>query len=258
MSLTLSPSSPPTHRHHEAHHLRWGGVHGYNPYVSTSLTLPFLAATKLLIISRVPHFPEEDKKLRASSHIRRRGGNTANTLEVISQLLPDDNLNLEEATYSTELSLFTVLPDPSSEDAKEVIRSLPEVSPRLFKHRHGQPHGSSSYIIQNMEKQTRTIISTNPLQEMTVEEFTTAIFPLITPDLRKDKDQVWIHFEGRVPEVLLECVRWLRNNYGYHDVLKVSVECEKPERTGMKDVAALADVVFYSKEWAEVSEPTTP
>lgn len=109
-----------------------------------------------------------------------------------------------------------------------------------------------------MEKQTRTIISTNPLQEMTVEEFTTAIFPLITPDLRKDKDQVWIHFEGRIPEVLLECVRWLRDNYGYHDVVKVSVECEKPERTGMKDVAALADVVFYSKEWAEVSESTTP
>lgn len=33
---------------------------------------------------------------------------------------------------------------------------------------------------------------------------------------------------------------------------KISVECEKPERKQMAEVAQLADVVFYSKLWAEV------
>jgi ketohexokinase len=31
----------------------------------------------------------------------------------------------------------------------------------------------------------------------------------------------------------------------------ISVECEKPERVGMEEVARYADVVFYSRLWAE-------
>ena len=210
----------------------------------------------MLTTSRVPHFPKEDTKLRATNLIRRRGGNTANALEVISQLLPDHNMNQETSTYSTELSLLTVLPDQTSSDTQEIIRSLPDVSPKLYQYRQGQPVAASSYIIQNTSNQTRTIVSANPLEELTVEEFTSAIAPLITPNM--PKDEVWIHFEGRIPEVLLQCVQWLRANYGYHGKVKVSVECEKPDRTGMKDVAAFADVAFYSKIWAEVSGPSLP
>ena len=33
----------------------------------------------------------------------------------------------------------------------------------------------------------------------------------------------------------------------------VSVEVEKPNREGLVELAAEADVVFYSKSWAEVS-----
>lgn len=202
-------------------------------------------------ILSVPHFPEEDTKLRATRLVRRRGGNTGNTLEVISQLLQDDNLDPDTSVYETELSLLTVLPDKKSLDTAKVIQSLPDVSTRLFLYRPGQELAASSYIIQPADTKTRTIVSANPLAEMTFEEFRTAIEPLITPDV--GTGEVWIHFEGRVPEVLLQCVSWLRRKYGYHEQVKISVECEKPDRTGLKDVAALADVVFYSRLWAEAT-----
>ncbi|KAJ4346115.1 hypothetical protein N0V95_005668 [Ascochyta clinopodiicola] len=202
-------------------------------------------------ILTVPHFPQEDSKLRATNIVRRRGGNTANTLEVISQLLPDHNFDKESLTYATELLLLTVLPDQYSPDTQTVIRSLPDVSTRLFQYRPGEHVAASSYIIQSAANLTRTVVSANPLAEMTVAEFKAAIEPLIPAG--QYEAEVWIHFEGRMPEVLLPCVQWLRQMYGYHGKVRVSVECEKPDRTGMKDVAALADTVFYSRLWAEVS-----
>jgi ketohexokinase len=36
--------------------------------------------------------------------------------------------------------------------------------------------------------------------------------------------------------------------------LKVSVEIEKPGRRGLQELAEEADVVFYSKTWAQVYE----
>ncbi|KAF9698930.1 hypothetical protein EKO04_002743 [Ascochyta lentis] len=206
-------------------------------------------------ILSVPHFPQEDSKLRATDIVRRRGGNTANTLEVISQLLPASNFDQETLTYATELLLLTVLPDQTSPDTQTVITSLPDVSTRLFQYRPGEHVAASSYIIQSAENLTRTIVSANPLEEMTVAEFKAAIEPLI-PAGQYEAD-VWIHFEGRMPEVLLPCVQWLRKMYGYHGKVHVSVECEKPDRTVMKDVAALADVVFYSRLWAEAHTDTS-
>lgn len=35
--------------------------------------------------------------------------------------------------------------------------------------------------------------------------------------------------------------------------VKVSVEIEKPGRSGLDMLAKMADVVFFSKSWAEVS-----
>ncbi|KAJ4384314.1 hypothetical protein N0V86_001161 [Didymella sp. IMI 355093] len=98
----------------------------------------------------------------------------------------------------------------------------------------------------------QTIVSANPLAEMTVEEFKAGVAPLID-DPKMGKDDVWIHFEGRTPEVLLPCVTWLRDVYGYLGKVRISVECEKPDRVGLKDVVPFADMVFYSKIWAEVS-----
>ena len=56
--------------------------------------------------------------------------------------------------------------------------------------------------------------------------------------------------KGRIPDVTLACVRYLRSRRKQRDIT-ISVELEKPERFGMKDVAQKADLIFYSKLWAE-------
>jgi ketohexokinase len=48
-------------------------------------------------------------------------------------------------------------------------------------------------------------------------------------------------------------VQYLRQRF---PEAKISVEAENPGRVGLEEVVALADVVFYSKSWAEVSWST--
>ena len=57
------------------------------------------------------------------------------------------------------------------------------------------------------------------------------------------------NFKGRIPEVTLECMRYLRQCFPR---VRISVEVEKPARTGLQDLAVVADVVFFSKSWAQV------
>ncbi|KAF3050762.1 hypothetical protein E8E11_009806 [Didymella keratinophila] len=200
-------------------------------------------------ILSVPQFPQEDTKLRATKVERRRGGNTANALEVFTQLLPRQG-DRDESTYTSEQYLLTVLPEYLSEDSKAVMLSLPGISSELCLFRKDERLAASSYIIQSAQNQTRTIVSANPLDEMTLEEFKKGVAPLID-DPKIGKDDVWIHFEGRIPEVILPCVNWLRETYGYKEKIKISLECEKPDRVGLKDIVPLVDLVFYSKIWAE-------
>lgn len=92
---------------------------------------------------------------------------------------------------------------------------------------------------------SRTIVSINELPEMTFADFTS----VLSRNTSLWSSGALFHFEGRVPDVTLPCVRYLRalTDAGK---FRISVECEKPERTGMQEVARHADVVFYSKLWA--------
>lgn len=122
----------------------------------------------------------------------------------------------------------------------------------------------SSYIISSQATSSRTIINNNVLPEMTFKEFTH-----ISRDLFKRTSsiafcdpiaQTWFHFEGRIPATTLECIRHLRvlkalasinSGASSQMALKISVELEKPGREGLQDLAFEADVIFYSKAWAE-------
>lgn len=194
-------------------------------------------------ILTVPYFPIEDDKLRAKKITRRRGGNTANTLEVLTQLLEHDPTS-STGNVSTQLHLLCVLPDKDTDAVRFVRDSLPCVdldSASIF--REGHQEAASSYIIQSQETLSRTIVSINELPEMTTDEFVAKIEPEV-----QVWQHCWVHFEGRIPEVTLQCVRFLRDAF---PGLKISVECEKPDRVGMADAARYADVVFYSKLWAQ-------
>lgn len=56
--------------------------------------------------------------------------------------------------------------------------------------------------------------------------------------------------QGRIPETTIQCIRHLR---AVLPSASISIEIEKPGREGLTTLAAEADVVFYSRTWAEVS-----
>ncbi|KAI1155740.1 Ribokinase-like protein [Nemania diffusa] len=99
---------------------------------------------------------------------------------------------------------------------------------------------ASSYIIRNLASGSRTIVNYNDLAEMTFDEFVA-----VAESLGGDK---WYHFEGRIPATTLQCIQWLRRS---NPKARVSVEIEKPGREGLENLVAEADVVFFSRSWAE-------
>lgn len=149
-------------------------------------------------ILTVPHFPVEDQKLRASKLTRRRGGNSGNTLEVLSQLTR--RLRVRQP----QLLLITVLPAPNSPDTKLIRSSLPNIgldSGCIY--RIDAQQAASSYIIQNTENDSRTIVSINELAEMELLEFSHK-FSEIT--LRRKHRKAWYHFEVCTDTITSELV----------------------------------------------------
>ena len=196
----------------------------------------------------MPYFPIEDEKLRAKDITRRRGGNTANSLEVLSQLLEHDK-SPAKPTTPTNLHLIAVLPNEHSAATQFIYDSLPGVNiPDVSLFRADREEAASSYIIQSEENRSRTIVSINKLAEMQASEFSRQVHKFATMDSKRGWNEAWFHFEGRIPEVTRSCVEFLRKDFPR---FKISVECEKPERTEMTAVAKYADAVFYSKLWAE-------
>ncbi|KAL2288740.1 hypothetical protein FJTKL_03414 [Diaporthe vaccinii] len=201
--------------------------------------LVMVGACYLDTILSVPRYPEEDAKLRATNLKVRRGGNGGNSLEVLQQFLstPPD----------LALHLVTTLPNRHASATAKVVSSfgpdsLVDLSHCLY--RDDQTEAASSWIMSSQATGTRTIVNHNGLDEMTTDEFVNVA------DAFHDQDaaDMWWHFEGRIPETSLQCVRYLRHSYPRS---RISVEVERPAREGLRELAAEADVVFYSKSWAE-------
>lgn len=202
----------------------------------------------------MPYFPEEDSKLRATSCSRRRGGNTSNSFEVITQLFDLVTNKISEPV------LIAVLPSPSSPSIPFIQQSLAnstgstrvDLRHCIYRETHIDP--ISSYIISSEAAGTRTIVNHNELPEMTAEEFDAIATTLVQSAMEDDQDQIWFHFEGRIPQTTLTCIQGLRQRYTHANPkpkLRISVEIEKPRREGLQDLVYEADVVFYSRGWAE-------
>ncbi|KAL5336263.1 Ribokinase-like protein [Aspergillus crustosus] len=201
------------------------------------MSLVAVGACYVDTILTTPHYPGEDEKLRASSISRRRGGNCPNTLEVLQQLVAQNTPNTR-----ISLNLVAILPAQSSIVSKQIRETLePHVSLRHCIYRENFEEPASSYIIKSQSSGSRTIVNYNELPETTLEEFVQVSDAL-------GKEAAWYHFEGRIPDVTLTCVRHLRKSF---PGIKISIEVEKPGREGLQELANEADVVFYSKSWAQ-------
>ena len=139
----------------------------------------------------MPQYPEEDSKLRATDLSVRRGGNCANTLEVLGQLLEGEGIQ------DVGLHLVSCLPSSESAGARKILDSFGADSRINFRHclyREGCTEPASSYIIRSETSGSRTIVNYNDLPEMTEDEFS-RIADAFRSDIEGD---TWWHFEARV------------------------------------------------------------
>jgi len=147
----------------------------------------------------------------------------------------------------TKLHLIAVLPDEQSQDTALVRGSLSNVNVAGF-FRAGYQNAASSMIIASQRDHSRTIVSHGgDLPDVTCEEFVSK-FCATVPDAG---EKTWVHFEGREVGVTNACVKALRDIEDRKCM--ISIELEKPDRGGLICAAVMADVVFYSRLWAQVS-----
>ncbi|KAH0541243.1 hypothetical protein FGG08_004248 [Glutinoglossum americanum] len=128
-----------------------------------------------------------------------------------------------EASKLAEISLvlFAVLPSRSSIGSQQITSSFEptvDLAHCLYREEFNEP--ASSYIIKSRAKDSRTIVNFNDLPEMTSDEFV-----------------------------------GMANELGSDASF---VEAEKPSRAGLQELATKADVVFYSKSWAQGNGYATP
>ena len=141
----------------------------------------------------MPHYPQEDEKLRATNIAQRRGGNGPNTLEVLQQLIGRQN-NDEELS----LVLCSVLPSRLSPATQHINSSFSrhvDLTQCLYRADHLEP--ASSYIIRSLTSGSRTLVNYNALPEMTSAEFIAVADRLQTA-------AVWYHFEVRSNGLVLD------------------------------------------------------
>lgn len=176
----------------------------------------------------VPHFPEQDAKLRATSLSVRRGGNCGNSLEVLQQFLPPaaPPAPPSAATETTRPPsppspphitphLVSTLPARQSAATAQVLSSFgPDTPVGLGRciHREDHTEAASSYILHDQETGSRTVVNHSGLAEMTVGELVG-----IADGFRGlDDAETWWHFEVRVDTRQSMCPCFFRFMSGSH------------------------------------------
>lgn len=200
-------------------------------------------------ILTVPHFPEEDSKLRATSFNKRIGGNTPNTFNVLQQLVTEDCMEedlKQDGLESLVPELFLIVTLPAQDCAQtKYITSSFNNSLRVSEASNTLENGSSScprshsprvdlshciyredfiepvsaYIVSSQATSLRTIINHNALPEMTFDEFVDVTPNLLDPSSAADNTPIshfWFHFEGRIPSTTLDCIRHLRTQSAFN------------------------------------------
>jgi ketohexokinase len=175
------------------------------------------------IIHIVDSYPSENDEMRCRERYVRRGGNTANTLVVLSQL-------------GVACSWAGTLVD--NEDGALIRNDLLSHGVDVGLCRHVE-HGSVpvSSILVNTRTASRTIIHYRDLPEYTARDFESVELEPFD----------WLHFEGRNvgdTRQMLERVRRLR------PAVPLSIEVEKP-RDGIDSLFIYADVLLFSRAYGE-------
>ena len=174
------------------------------------------------IVLTVDGYPQENDEIRCTDRFVRRGGNTANTLVVLSQL---------GHACSWAGTLVDSAEGKFIRDDLET-RGVDTAATRLA----GSGSVPVSSILLNAGTGSRTIIHFRDLPEYSFADFSS--LELQSFD--------WLHFEGRNVESLQAMLHWSRERYPY---IPCSLEIEKP-RPGIEDLFGLAQVLLFSQTYA--------
>ncbi|KAI8821894.1 Ribokinase-like protein [Chytriomyces cf. hyalinus JEL632] len=224
------------------------------------------------VILRVDSYPQEDAKVRAQSVEKRRGGNGANVLQVLSQFQPRsieqrrrstgttiDSTEMKQlfTNHSLETHLIAVLAGVDSLENVDLETSFiindlrtntPLVSLAHCVFRGAGYSEPTAWIVATGA--SRTIINHTTLPELTAAEFKTGMAPVLDQNFNDanvgdaSPSSLWFHFEGRNVSEMEQMVDWLID-------FTISVEFEKPNRPGLDNLLAKADLLFFSKWYAE-------
>ena len=173
------------------------------------------------IINIVEGYPEEDAEIRALSQSISRGGNTTNTLVMLSQL---GHQAYWHGTIADDTAASQILNDLSaySVNTEQAICIANSTSP-------------TSYITLNQNSGSRTIVHYRDLPELGFSTFSAINL----------SEFDWFHFEARN---ISETKKMLSHIKQTHPDIPCSVECEK-NRDGIDQLYKLADVLIFSKNF---------
>lgn len=176
------------------------------------------------IINHVPRYPAEDEELRATRQESRSGGNAANTALVLTQLGHHVNL---AAIFANDTSADWLLARMRGagiglDDCQRVAGTTP-----------------TSYITLSEATGSRTIVHYRDLPEQDPAHIQRALSHSFD----------WIHFEGRNLPALKQILPRLSQQT---ERPAISLEAEK-HRDGLEQLLSLADVIMFSRPWAEAA-----
>jgi ketohexokinase len=173
----------------------------------------------------------ENSEQRVADAWQSFGGNAANSAAVLAQAghqvqlaaaLPAHDAKLRQALVEAGVSLTF------SED-------LPGETPL-------------SFILLNQSTGSRSILHYRGLSELSATVFAGALASSFF------SEQDWLHFEGRNIPLLQEILPKIRQQLRDQPL---SLEVEKP-RPGLPDLLPLADVLFFSQSFADLSHANDP
>jgi len=175
------------------------------------------------IINIVERYPHEDQEVRALSQQQRRGGNSANTLVVLSQLGND-------CAWAGTLA---------DEPDAELIRNDLQAHGIDLSAVHITALGKvpTSYVTLSRDNGSRTIVHFRDLPEYLADDFAKI-------DLGRFD---WIHIEGRNLVEIKQMLSRLRHE---RPELHCSLEVEKP-RENIEVLFDQVDLIMFSREYAQ-------
>jgi ketohexokinase len=180
------------------------------------------------IVNLVAEYPPEDAEIRALGQRVARGGNGANTLDVLTQL-------------GRRCAWVGVL----ANDAGAGLISA-DLACRGIDHRHARRVDGgvtpTSYITLSRATGSRTIVHHRDLPELTAADF--GRVPL--------DGWSWVHFEGRNPAETARMIERVRRE---RPGLPISVEIEKP-RDGIEALFTGADMVIFARAYVQALSGT--